>query len=167
MTSKITPCFEKSKGQRVSNRGLLKNRFEFFGVLNKGFLKIDAGELAMFEDISYSGQIKKDLFQGEGELKLPDGITMRGLWNSGSLYSGRINFRDISFIEFIEVNRKDNIYKLKTSKDSKLINITDILEFEFQENKHDIVIEIIPDPVQGLIIHIIRKIVRLNLKFIM
>ena len=157
------PCFEKSKAQRIYNRGLLKNRFEFFGVLNKGFLKIDAGELFMFEDISYSGQIKKDLFQGEGELKISDEITMRGIWHSGSLVSGRITLKNINFIDYIEVNRKDNTYKLKTNKEAKLIPIVEDMNFEFQENKHDLTVELKLSEAQGLIIKIMKKITTLTL----
>lgn len=163
MTSKTTPCFEKSKGQRVSNRGLLKNRFEFFGVLNKGFLKIDAGELVMFEDISYTGQIKKDLFQGEGELKLPDGITIRGMWNHGSLISGRVIFKDINSIEYVEVNLKDNMFKFKTPKDVKPLVITDGMTLEFVEAKNEIQVAFKLNEVQGITIYITRKIPNLTL----
>lgn len=158
MTHVLPPCFIKSKGQRTSNRGLLKNRFEFFGVLDKDYLKIDAGELVMFEGIKYTGQINKDLFHGEGELNLPDGYVLTGIWRNGMLINGRLYLKEINYIDFIEVNMETNIFRLKFNKEIKQHEITNNLSLEFKEKKIEFVILFTFSKLQGINIQIIKKI---------
>lgn len=40
------------------------------------FLRIDAGELLMFEGVKYQGRIKDDYFDGWGQLDTLDNIVM-------------------------------------------------------------------------------------------
>lgn len=151
------PCFAKSRAIREKNRGLLKNRFEFLGVLDRGYLKIDAGELIMFEDISYVGQVKRDDFDGEGELRLCGEYRLRGLWRAGVLYSGRITFQLIQAIEYIEVNCEKKVYRIKMRKELKPIKIYEKKVIEFSQGEIKFTLSFELSELQHLVVHIAKE----------
>ncbi len=129
---KKKPCFNRSS-LNLENMGLLRNRFRYRGLMDD-YLKMDAGELVMCEDMRYQGRILDDFFQGWGELFLQDGIIMRGEWNKGKLVRGEIFFEQIKMIRYVSLNlvKKKPEYFLSFSDRNE--NIKDGKEINFQED---------------------------------
>ena len=127
---KKDPCFKRSK-LNVDNVGLLKNRFTYRGLMDD-YLKMDAGELKMCEEIRFHGKIQNDFFQGWGELFILDGILLKGEWKNGNLKKGNIFFEEIEEIKniFIDVDNKNFVINFKNRNEE----LEDGREFEFIEN---------------------------------
>lgn len=127
---KKDPCFKRSK-LNVDNVGLLKNRFTYRGLMDD-YLKMDAGELKMCEEIRFQGKIQNDFFQGWGELFMLDGILLKGEWKNGNLNKGHMYFEEIDEIKsvYIDIESKNYIINFKNRNEE----LEDGREFEFVEN---------------------------------
>ena len=112
------PFFKKSKTAYRDRWGLLKNRYEYFGIIGSdGFLNSEPGEMNLYEGINFSGKILKDIFEGQSELKHVDGITIAGTWSKGKMIRGKILFKEQSHIKCIEIDRYQNLYQLILNND--------------------------------------------------
>jgi hypothetical protein len=130
------PFFKKSKKGFRDSWGLLKNRFEYFGIIGSdGYLSSDPGEMNLYEGISFSGRIQKDIFEGQSELKHVDGISMIGSWSKGKLVKGKIIFKEITHIKAIEIDSKENNYQILLHNDHTM-TIKSGLKYKFNEKEH-------------------------------